>query len=377
MRSVTIGVLGFVCLILASSSASGDLVFFGSARANAMGGAGLALVDRRGRNITLNPASLAILNRRVRMGLPGIGIRASGAASMEKAVKYIIRPPDENETAELAREFAAENSEVGGHLEWGIRIGHIDLRAGGVGTGRLLPNAQLRQWAADNAPPEALDPASPSYNPAYQGAQADGIGAAVYTLPTITVAERISPRGNPTQIEAGARIKFARGVYSHWIARQSDLLASSAADPAPEMGGRSRIEKKGLGIDLGLLAHPRDVDSGFSTALLITNLIEPKLIFDGTDEFGNPKRYDFQPRSVAVGTAYEKQRITAALDAVDLTAAYGNVQARFGLEYRTRAIALRGGYSSSRGFVVGFGWGFLDIAYGPRVPMEVTHVLRF
>src|SRR5688500_16750217 len=166
MRSVSIILVVFL-LVAFASSASADLVFFGSARANAMGGAGLALVDRRGRNITLNPASLAILNRRVRLGFPGLGIRASGAASLEKAVKYILRPPDEDEVSELAREFASETSEVGGHLEWGIRFGHIEVRADGVGTGRLIPNAQLRQWAADNAPPEALDPASPSFNPAY------------------------------------------------------------------------------------------------------------------------------------------------------------------------------------------------------------------
>src|SRR5688572_3949162 len=81
MRPVFVGVMGFL-LALFASSADADLTFFGSARANAMGGAGLALVDRRGRNITLNPASLAILNRRVRLGFPGLGVRASGAASM-------------------------------------------------------------------------------------------------------------------------------------------------------------------------------------------------------------------------------------------------------------------------------------------------------
>ena len=374
MRSVAACALA---LALIPSASKADLTFFGSARANAMGGAGLALVDRNGRNISVNPASLAIMNRRIRVGFPGLGIHAGGAISLGDAVKYILRPPDEEETTDLAREFASEPSEVGGHLEWGLRIGHIDLRADGVALGRLIPNEPLRRWAADNAPPSALNPLSPDYNPAYEGAQADGIGAAIYNLPTLTVAERVSRKGNPTQIEAGARIKFSRGVYSHWIARQGDLLASSQADPAPEMGGRSRIEKKGLGIDLGLLAHPRDEDSGYSTALLITNLIEPKLRFDGTDEFGSPKTYDLQPRSIAVGTAYEKQRFIMALDLVDLNSAYGDPQARFGAEYRTRGIALRGGYSSARGFVVGFGWGFLDLAYGPRVPLEVTHVLRF
>jgi hypothetical protein len=377
MRSAAIRSLTLASLIVTAASASADLTFFGSARANAMGGAGLALVDRSGRNISINPASLAIMNRRVRLPFPSIGIHTEGAISIGKALKYIIRPPDEDEVTDLAREFASKESEVGGHLEWGIRLGHINLSADGVGTARLIPNAPLRQWAADNAPPEALDPLSPSHDPRYDGAQADGLGAAVYSLPTVTVAERVSRRGNPTQIELGARVKFSRGVYSHYIARQGDLLVSSQADPAPEMNGKSRIEKKGLGIDLGVLVHPRDFESGFSSALLVTNLIEPKLRFSGTDEFGNPKDYDLQPRSISVGGAYEKQRLIAALDFVDLNSAYGDPQARLGIEYRTKAISLRGGYSSARGFVVGFGWGYLDVAYGPRVPLEVTHVLRF
>ena len=106
-------------------------------------------------------------------------------------------------------------------------------------------------------------------------------------------------------------------------------------------------------------------------------LIDPRFRFNGTDELGNPKTYDLQPRSISLGSAYEKQRMLLALDAVDLTSAYGPAQARFGIEYRTRGIALRGGYSSARGFIVGFGWGFLDLAYGVRAPLEITHQLRF
>jgi hypothetical protein len=377
MRSAAVGALAGLLLSTAAPCSFADLTFFGSARANAMGGAGLALVDRSGRNITLNPASLAVMNRRVRLGFPGIGIHTRGAATLDKAVKYLIRPPDDEETTELAREFASKTSEVGGHLEWGIRLGHLEIRADGTGLGRLIPNAALRQWAADNAPPEALDPSHPSHNPAYAGAQADGIGAAVYSLPTFTLAERVSRRGNPTQIEAGARLKFSRGVYSHWIARQEELLTTGAADPAPEMGGRNTLEKQGVGVDFGILVHPRFEESGFSTAMVIANLIEPRLVFDGTDELGNPKRYHLQPRSISVGGAYEKQRFIGALDFVDLTSAYGDPQARFGVEYKTRRVAFRGGYSSARGFVVGFGWGYLDVAYGPRVPLEVAHVLRF
>ena len=57
------------CLALTlTTSAMADVVVGGNARSIGMGGAGIAIVDRSGRTTGINPAALALLNRRVKAG---------------------------------------------------------------------------------------------------------------------------------------------------------------------------------------------------------------------------------------------------------------------------------------------------------------------
>ena len=84
-----------------------------------------------------------------------------------------------------------------------------------------------------------------------------------------------------------------------------------------------------------------------------------------------------QPRSVTIGSAYETGKWLFAADAVDLTRAYSNVQGRIGMEYSTRKVSFRAGYSSAVGLTAGFGWGWLQLAFGNRAPLDVATTLRF
>ncbi|MCC6728028.1 MAG: conjugal transfer protein TraF [Chthonomonadales bacterium] len=350
--------------------AHADFTFGGNSRAFAMGGAGLAIVDRLARSNRINPAALALMNRRVRLDSASIGLRASGIP-LRQAWDHLTGTPDENDASELARDFGKRDSNFGVSLAFGLRFGHVAARAEGVGKARVLPNERLEAWARnENGDVDKLA------DPQYEGARADFLGAAVYNLPTIEVAERVSPAGSPTRVEVGTRIKLMHAVYSHYLADRQSIIDDTAADPAPEMHGRSTLEKSGLGIDVGFLVHPRDYE-GLSGALLVTNLIEPNFRFDGTDETGAARRYDLQPRSVALGTAYVEGRVVTAFDVVDITRSYGDVQARLGAEYATRGLALRAGYSSAAGFTAGFGYGFLQFAFGGRAPLEVVQTLRF
>jgi hypothetical protein len=179
-------------------------------------------------------------------------------------------------------------------------------------------------------------------------------------------------------VDAGVRLKFMRSYYTHFIADRNAIENSQPALPAVEMNGESVLKRNGIGVDLGLLIHPRDYE-GFSSALVVTNLISPNFRFTGTDatSFHAPVNYDLMPRSVSGGVAMVHGKSITAFDLVDVTSAYGNPQARVGMEYTSRGFSLRGGYASSRGFIVGFGWGFLDLAFGGRAPLEITQTLKF
>ncbi len=348
------------------SPSRADISFGGNARALAMGGAGLAIVDRGERSSRLNPASLALLNRRMKVGYPGVGLRASGIP-LSAAYDHLFGNPSGQDASSLARDFGTRDSNFGVGLNWGVRFGHLDATATGVATVRVQPNAALNTWARNaNGDVTLLTGAE----------RADMLGAGIYSLPNITVAERISPPGSPTRIQAGARIKLQRGIYSHYIVNSSNIANNTPATPAPELGGGTTLQKDGIGLDLGFLVHPRDID-GWSGALLATNILGPEFRFDGTDRNGTPTQYLLQPRSYSLGTAWQGKRIIVAVDAVDINEAYGAMQGRLGVEYKIGPIALWGGYATNRGLTAGFGWGFLEFAFGAKAPLEVTHTLRF
>src|SRR5437016_392607 len=85
-------------------AASADVIFGGNARSYAMGGAGLAIVDRSERNSWANPASLALYDRRFKFGFPRIGLHASGL-SLDKAYNHLLKNPSANDAVSLARDF--------------------------------------------------------------------------------------------------------------------------------------------------------------------------------------------------------------------------------------------------------------------------------
>lgn len=331
-----------------------------------MGGAGLAVVSKTDNSNPINPAALALADRKTHFRLPGIGFGAHGLP-LRDAYNHIKGGSDGNDALSLARDFGKKDLELTGGMDWGVRLGHLDIHATGSARAVLLPNAALQTWAQTANGDVGL----------LTGAErADLIGAAVYSLPTVQYAERVSPGGSPTRIEMGVRAKIQRGIYSHYIVTADDIKNNHGGTPAPELGGGTTITKDGLGLDLGLLVHPRD-HNGLSGALLVFNAIEPNFRVTGTDTTGAAVRYNMQPRTIAIGSAYEAGRFVAALDGVDLTRSYGDMQGRFGLEYTTQQVSYRAGYASARGFTVGLGWRSLQIAVGAKAPLEIAQTLRF
>jgi len=363
-RGVALGVLSG--LLAVGSAARADVIFGGNARAFGMGGAGIAVVDRSERSSLLNPAALALFNRRIKLEYPHVGLHASGIP-FDKAYDHLLKNPSANDAVDLARDFGKRNSNYGASLGWGLRIAHMDAHVDGQAQVRVLPNAALQTWA---------NTANGDVTKLTGAERADMIGAAIYALPEAGVAERISPEGSPIRVEGGLRVRLERAIYSHYIVSSSNILNNTAATPAPELNGGTTITKDGIGGDVGFLVHPAN-HKGVSGALVVFNAVEPNFRFTGTDQNGNPVKYDLQPRSVSVGSAWEGGQFLGVFDVVDLTRAYSNVQARMGGEYTTKGVSLRAGYNSGTGFTAGIGWGWLQLAFGNRADLQVTSTLRF
>src|SRR5207249_12301412 len=140
------------------------------------------------------------------------------------------------------------------------RVGHIDASATGVGIVRVLPNAALQTWSKTaNGDVTKLTGAE----------RGDLLGAAIYALPQVGIAERVSPAGSPIRVEAGARVKLMRAIYTHYIVSSSNIANNTPATAAPELNGGTTITRDDVGVDVGILVHPRS-HAGFSGALVVT-----------------------------------------------------------------------------------------------------------
>lgn len=361
MRKNLLYALGVLLgILICTHAVRGDITFGPGARLAGMGGAGLAVVERAGQITYSNPAALALFSRRFRFGTPSLDFRAHNIP-LQKAAEHLSDNPGEDAAVSLARDFGDQPGELGGNIALGLQFGHIEVAGMGAGRALLLPNTAFQTWARDpNASAATLTGAE----------RADLLAAAFYALPAVSIAEHITPPGSAIRVSVGARFKVMRAFFTHYKV-DSTVLTQNAS--ATQLQNES---KTGLGVDLGFLVHPRS-GKGLSFAFVVNDLIEPALAFDGTNANDMPTRYDLHPRSLSFGTAYHAGRMLAALDLVDFTSAFGDPDVRLGVEYRTRGVAVRSGYSSASGFTVGFGYGFLEFAFGSRTPVEIVHTLRF
>jgi hypothetical protein len=365
MRSVRTAALG-LGLLAVSGAARADVIFGGNARSFGMGGAGIAIVDRSERNTLLNPAALALFNRRSKLEYPHIGFHASGV-SWNTAFDHIFSGPNANDAVSIAKDFGKQESSYGLGLGWGIRIAHMDAHLDGEAAVHVFPNEALQTWAKT---------ADGDVTKLTGQEKADLYGAAIYSLPEVGAATRISPAGSKVRVEAGTRIRLERAVYTHYLVNSENIANNTPATPAPELNGGTTRTRDGIGVDFGFLMHPAE-HKGFSAAFVAFNAVEPGFTFTGTDVNGNPAKFALQPRSISAGTAWEGGRVIGAFDVVDVTRAYGNVQARLGGEYTTHGLAFRAGYNSASGFTAGFGRGWIQLAFGNRAPLQVTSTLQF
>lgn len=355
-------------LLLAAPCRAQDFIYGGDARAFSMGGSGVALMQSR--SSRPNPATLAFERKNADPTFPTLGFRASGPISRDAGGGFLVNGLENKDATAIARDYGTGDSDFGVTGGLAFRYGQVELGASAVGLGRLQPNAALRKWSQTSKGDFESLPAN---------AKADIYAGGYYNVPTISYGQSI-PTTNlkDYQVGVGVRMKYMTGMYTHYVPGQRALLGLDPAALAPEMEGKERITKTGIGADLGIMIRPRKGE-GISGALVIANAVRPNFAFDGTDRDGNPTRVNLIRTTFTAGIGYQnKYGTTAAVDVVDFTGAAGKAELRAGVEQRVWGpIYVRGGYNSTTGGTAGVSFYGLDIAVSQRMPLEVVKTVSF
>lgn len=368
IKQVTISAALLTVLLAGSGAkAQNDITYGGDARSFSMGGAGIALMQQQA-GFRMNPATLAYEPKTVGFQFPSLAIRSQGAISQGRITNYLFNGQDSSDALVLARESSKEDSVIGANGSVSLRYSHYEIGAQAVARGRIQPNGPLRAWAN-----------GPTSQPLPENTRADILAAGYYTFPTIAAGILVpTPKQSRYSYAVGGRIKYINGVYSHYIADAEAVAGLRGPQLAPEMGGRDTLNKKGAAVDLGVMMQPRRGNRDFTAAVVIENAVKTPIKFRGTDRDGNPKNYDILATTFTAGAAYQKGGFTAAADLADITNSAGGMQLRMGTEYKFNyQLAVRGGYNTATGFVVGVGFFGLDVAFGKNQPLEVVKTLHF
>ena len=370
--------LSFVCLsavgmaVLSSlapaAAFADDLSLGGSARTFAMGGAGLALEHSGGPR--LNPASLAYDKRPYALSLPSVGVRTGGLSASK--VQNDLKSGNTSSAGDLLRQFGTHDSRIGANGDLALRVSKFEIAAFGAVRGYLQPNDALRDFARTGGTNfGALDPTK-TY-------RADVIAGGYYALPSVSAGTTlpVAP-GSANNYAVGVRVKDLQGVYAHYFADNSVLQNGGNATPATEMNGKTTpLRKSGIAADVGFFMRSR-TGQGLSAAILVSNIINPGLTFNGTDKNGALKSYKLIATTLSAGIGATQGATTFAADVADISGAAGKADIRVGAEQRVMSsLAVRAGYSAQTGFTYGAGILGFSVAAGKNLPLEVTRNLKF
>lgn len=374
MTSVRRGILLAVLLFPTLMGFADDLSVFGAAN-RGMGGAGLAIMRNPASQVFLNPAAIAYVHR-FRLGLGGFNLRTEGATLNRLMDALNFRQGalvDLEEGARLAREFGREETTLFLTGDFSLSFPGLSIGAGVLAEARFIPSEDLRRWANESGDPNRLGSST------YPNPRGDLIGIATVSVPEVTAGVRLPFRKG--ELAVGARLRLLKVFYFHYYADKINLPQGQSAFRASEMGGRDYLDKEGTAIDFGLLFRPQQ-KSRLTFALVVENLVEPDVEFEGIDNSNLPGvPVDLKPlkRALHLGSALELSTGTlVALDLIDLGNNTGRGELRVGVEQRIgRAVALRTGYASRTGFTAGVDlWG-LNVAYARRLPIQVSRNFAF
>lgn len=350
MRIITAAFI-IAAVVLIAVSAMADISMGGQARFHAMGGAGLASVDDPSSTVTMNPAALGLLPKRIRFAFPALDFRSDGASvgDISKWASDIwnLSGP---EGIEVAREFGTRDTILDVGASTGISGSPVSAMVNGEAMLKILPNEAFREFAKTGDIP--ADPST---------LEAQVCAEAAIAMPSVAVGFKVPKFAmGKGDLWVGARIRAVKGKYIRRSIKWSDEESALTTSEEP-------IESEsGIGGDVGMIYRapgPRQMSYGVA----VTNLLKPSL--------GSIRQESIW--SVGMSVQPNSKTVVVA-DIVNLTGAYDeDIDLRLGVEYRPiRWLKLRAGYTG-HALTTGIGILGYDFAFAKHTPLSISRTIRF
>lgn len=338
-----------VLLLLLLAPAGADVVLGAGSRTAGMAGAGLAIVDSTSECSKGNPAAPAITGHNSFVRFPSFSLQNRGINPVD-LVDYLSTASDLNSDRALdaARQFLGQPVTMGFSTDTGLGLGPVVIEASGMAVARLVPDAQLLEWQRSGG---VGDPPA--------GSTAEMQAGVIYTLPSVAFSHRFGGFKEDSSLRDAAIGVRVRAINARF---HQETISYSGGDV--NSTGSDDIKSTSYSADLGLITRAKG--SGITSALVVTNLICPKLDSirqERTIDFGISKR-------IAGG-------VVLAGDLRNLTGAYDRKMiAAGGIEFAPlKWLRARAGIST-RGAALGLSIGPINIAYAARGPLYMEDLLR-
>lgn len=356
----------YIALFLAvGPMACADDLTLGANRSSGMAGAGLALRRWGGGSSPRNPAVLA-WQQKFRLNNLDFGYRTKGMNLSElndrlKGADSGGLDPDE--LASIAREFGDRETEFGLNGRIGLGVSGFNFGLDGSALATTLPNEQLKTWVGSGG----------DLNNPVPGMRLDGYGYGFYQF-NFGYGGPVTVRDGE-EMGVGAQVRLVKSYYSHHFADQNQIVGGGSTR-AIEMGADDVLTENGVAVDIGW-SMATGPGKNLELALVINNLAEPKVAFDGTSPTGGAREFMPFKRSVSLGTGYTFGRgIVAAMDAVELGS--GHAEFRAGVDVPLgRAFGLAAGYGSRGGWTGAVSLFGVTLTIGPTNGFRAGTFFRF
>lgn len=379
-----------VIVAIALSPTCADVNIGAYARSVAMGGAGLAVADDPLAAGAINPAAYAYKDARFRLLFPSVDFRMQGT-SLSKLldVQSDVKDSSGDSAVELARELGKQDTKAELAAYTGFAAGPLVITLDGQANVGLVPGAGFREWAntgevptanlaAYSSDPDILNAAAVGdYGPlndalADDGYTAEVVGNVVAAMPAVSMGFRLPKNPN---WNVGVRLKALRSqaAFERVVPQVESAAVSGTEISSVELDFDTDdsvsvdVDDTGLGMDLGIIYEVPNTKLPLSTALVISNFIEPSLEGVQID------------RMISAGAALRvSNKVLVAGDFVNINGAYDqNMRLRLGGEIRPLgSLAFRAGYGNG-GLTFGLGFAGFNIAYAKDTPAIVGRAWRF
>jgi hypothetical protein len=350
-----------------------------NARAVAMGGTGLAVINDPIVSGAINPAAYAENDPKLRFLLPSLYCRFKGT-SLSKLIDISnnLEDTSDDNAIELAQELGERDAllEVAGVMGFSMRgvVVTVDSQA----NADIIPSTQFKDWARDT---DSID-WSAYVNPvtgtpdlaALQGDfYTDVTGQLVTSLPAVGFGWNVKSLQG---LKLGIRLKSMRSsVRRQRVTVSSAVNNGTAADPDVSLtldaympvGVPELVTDTGFGADCGLIYQTPNPKLQLTTAVIVHNMLEPNL---------EAVRVD---RMLSAGAAVRlKNSLLVTADLVNINKAYDkDVQLRVGAELKPfRNLAFRAGYGDGNP-TFGLGYRGYDLALSEEIPLTVGRLWKF